>query len=268
MVRIGDVWDDAADVLAGRARPLAALAGLTLVLPALVQATFGLASGAPARMNDPVGAVVALLAALVAIWGRLAITGVALDPDTTPAAARAQANQRLLPMLGVLVVLGAAGVLLLGPLLYAMGAAGLDWTALSTGSQAKLPPLGPGAQVYGLALFLFALWAVARIKLLLMPVVAAEGRIIGAIGRGVELTRGLTWKLIGVVVLYYVVVGVCMVAAASVFGLLFRLLLGAGAAQFCTALVAALVGAALDVVAVVFAARLFAAATGAGRIAA
>lgn len=258
MVRIGNVWDDTTDVLAGRAGLLLPLAGLTLALPAIVQSALAIFGGAKALT-----AVVALIVAVIALWGRLAITGIALDPATTAAQARSEAGRRLLPYIGVLIVLGAAGLVLVAPILYALNAAGFDWSAAAAGQKQKLPPLGPGIALYGIGLLVLAIWATARIKLLLAPVVMAEGRRIGAIGRSVQLTRGLTWKLIGVVLLYYVVLGVCVFAATSVTGLMFRLLLGADSAnlaRFLAGVVGVLVATVFDVIAQVFAARLHAAA--------
>lgn len=91
-----------------------------------------------------------------------------------------------------------------------------------------------------------------------------ERRVIGAIGRAAALSRDMTWRLIGVVLLYYVVLWVCVLATTAVAGLLFRLLLGGGAwAGLLATVASAAVGAAFDTIAQVFAARLYVAVAGA-----
>ncbi len=66
-------------------------------------------------------------------------------------------------------------------------------------------------------LALVVLWVSARL-LPINAVVALERRGIGAIRRAFELTRGMTWKLIGVLILYAIVAGVAVSAAQFVVG--------------------------------------------------
>ncbi len=271
MARIGDVWDSTTDVLAGRTSLLAAFAGGALFLPAALQAAVRAFTARPASGMSVATAVVVVVVAVIALWARLAITAVALHPETNGGQAQVQAARRLLPMIGALLVLAAAGIVLLIPILVVLTRAGLDWTALGAGGRASLPVLTGGSmwfmRLYLPALVVLALWVVARVKLLLGPVVLEERRVIGAIGRAAALTRGMTWKLIGVILLYYVVLWVCVLAATALSGLLFRLLLGSGAwTGFLATIVGAAVGVTLDTVAQVFGARLYAAtaATGGG----
>lgn len=273
MTTIGDVWDSTTDVLAGRARVIVPLALGALLLPAVVSAAV---SGWMVRAGGGaiVAAIVTLVVALVGLWGRLAITAVALDPGTTAPVARSRAARGLLPLIGVLFVLAAAGIVLLLPLLFALRAAGFDYAAMRASGQFSLPVLTGAsmwfARFYVVALVALALWVVARVKLLVAPIVLAERRVIGAIGRAVALTRGMTWRLIGVVVLYYVVLWVCVLAVTAVAGLAFRLLLGADAKAtvgFLATILGAAVGTTFDTIAQVFAARLYAALTGPARAA-
>lgn len=268
MATIGDVWDSTTDVLAGRARAIAPLAIGALFVPVVLGAAASAFTVRPDGGTSAFAAIVTTVTAVVALWGGLAITAVALHPDTTTAQARSQALRRLLPLIGVLFVLAAAGIILLLPLVVVVTRAGIDWTAMSASGRIRLPELTGGAlwfaRLYLLALAVLALWAVARVKLLLAPVVLAERRVIGAIGRAAALTRGMTWKLIGVIVLYYVVLWVSVLAVTAVAGLGFRLLLGSDAKAlvgFLATILGAAVGTALDTTAQVFAARLYAAVT-------
>lgn len=166
MATIGDIWDSTTDVLAGRAGVIVPMAAGALVLPAVGQAaTRAFTMGADGR-GSTAAMVVTIIVAIVALWGRLTITGVALHPGTTGAEARAQAGRRLLPMLGALLVLGAAGIVLLIPYVVVLTRAGIDWTALAASGKVTLPVLGRGAtlftSLYGLALAALALWVVAR----------------------------------------------------------------------------------------------------------
>ena len=273
MATIGDVWDSTTDVLAGRSREIVPIALGALLLPALVSAALGGAAAGPvtgtATAAGAVGAVVAVVTGTIALWGRLAITAVALDPTTDSKQARAQATRRLLPMIGVLLVLAAAGIVLLMPLVVVLIGAGLDYPTLAATGRVRVPTMSGGAmwfvRLYSLALVVLALWVVARIKLLAASVVLAEGRVIGAIGRAAALTRGMTWRLIGVVVLYYVVLGVVVLATSWVAATVFRLALGPdsqGTVAFLAGAFGAAVGAALDTTAQVFAARLYVALAG------
>lgn len=254
MVKIGDVWDSTTDVLAGRAALLAPFVAGALVLPGLVQAALtGLAPG-----SSGLAGLLMIATALIALWGRLAITAIAMDPDTDAGAARSQATRGLPRLLGALLVLGAAAIVLFVPVFYAMTAAGFDWAALGEGRRPAMVALGPGANLYVVGLLALALWANARIRLLLTPVILAERRTVGAIGRAVNLTRGLTLKLIAVVILYYGVLLVCGLAVGIVFGSVFRLILPPGVAAFIGAALGVVVTALFDTVAHVFGARLYA----------
>lgn len=269
MARIGDVWDDTTDVLASRARLIVPLAVGALFVPAVVSAAASAFTVRPDGGTSALAAIASLVTSVVALWGGLAIIAVALRPDTTAAEARSQALRRLLPLIGALFVLAAAGFVLLLPFVVVLNRAGMDWAAMSATGRFSLPTLTGGAmwfaRLYLLALAILGLWVIARVKLLLAPVVLAERRVIGAIGRSAALTRGMTWKLIGVIILYYIVLWVSVLAITRVGGLSFRLLLGGDAKAMVGFLATALgagAGTALDTTAQVFAARLYAALTG------
>lgn len=263
MTRITSVWDSTAAVLSGRIGVLATVALLAFFLPSVAQAAVesfaGKSAGAAALR-----AAIMLLTMIASLWGTLAIIGVA--GDQARARASAAATARLPAALLLLLVLVAASILLALPAIAAMWAGGYDFAAaFAQAGSARQPPLPLGVNVflffYGLVITLAALAFYARMFPLL-AVVLHERRRIGAFGRSWRLTSGMTWRLIGVALLF---VGVFLVAALAVQSVVFivaLLLLGAegnSVAEFIAAVAAAVVGAMFSTVVAVFGARLWAA---------
>lgn len=271
MVKIGSVWDSTTDVLAGRAALLVPLAALTFFLPAVLQNALKLYGGTSPGIAVA-GLFVGIAILLISLWGQLATLAIASDPNTTLQTAGQRATRRLPADLLVLLVLGGLALLLFVPIVIALTATGYDFAALSAWNGAgPLPPLSPGAAafvgLYVLILIAGGLWVSARL-FLVNAVVLNERRGIGAIGRSFQLTRGLTFKLIGVALLFVVVFLVAALAAQSVVGLVARLLLGPAnitTAKFLAAVAGAALMAAFTVVVQVFAARLYAAVRDAGQ---
>ena len=268
MTTISKVWDSTTEVLGGRIGMIAPVALLTAFLPGLISA----AHTSYGTSTTPGYAIATLAIALVTlvltIWGQLVILAIATDPATTGPSARAQATARLLPTLGVTLVLVIGFVLLLVPMILAVAFSGIDLTALSAATAATMPRMPAGTNtfllLYTLALIVVGLIVTARL-MLTNAVVLHERRGLGAIGRSVVLTRGLTLKLIGVVILFTIVLGVSTMAAQSVSGLIFRLILGAdgvATATFLAAAVGSLVSAGFTALAYVFTARLYVATKG------
>lgn len=271
MVKIGSVWDSTTDVLAGRAALLVPLAALAFFLPAVLQNALMLYGGTSPGVAVA-GLFVGIAALLISVWGQLATLAIASDPSTTLQTAGQRATRRLPADLLILLVLGGLTLLLIVPIVIALSATGYDFAALAAWNGTDdLPPLAPGAAafvaLYALVLVVGGLWVMARL-FLVNAVVLNERRGIGAIGRSVQLTRGLTLKLIGVAVLFIVVFLVAFLAAKSVVGLVARLLLGPAnitTAQFLAAIAGAALTASFTVVVQVFAARLYAAVCGYGQ---
>lgn len=269
MIRIGDVWDSATAVLAGRAGLLTPIALLAFLLPAVAQAALT-AYAIKSTGVAAVGAVLSIVALVATLWGQLATVAVASDPRTTRAQATAAATARLLSALLVTLVLVAVAIVAVLPIAVALWSTGFDFRAASgQAGGAGGPPMPVGAAMfsffYGLVLTGVGLWLTARLALL-NPVILNERRGIGAIGRSMQLTRGLTWRLIGVILLFLIALLVASFAAQSVVFIIIRLLLGSAriaTATFIGAIAAAAVTAAFTTVASVFAARLFAAVTAA-----
>jgi hypothetical protein len=265
VVRIGDVWDSTTDVLAGRSGVLVPIAALAFALPPVVQAGVRLYGGASPGMAL-LASLIGLVGLVATLWGSLAVAAVASDPATTRADAGRLAGARLGKGLVVVLVLIAAAILLTLPIVFALALTGFDFRAAAAAQAAgQMPAIAPGARpfvsLYGLALVALGLWAGARLFLLYV-VVLIEKRGIGALGRSVQLTRGMTAKLVGVVVVLTIGYLVASMAAQSVVGLAARLALGpenAATALFLATIAGAVLTAAFTTIIQVFAARLYAA---------
>ena len=265
MVRIGNVWDSTTDVLVGRAGLLLPIAALAFFLPSAVQGAMGAYAGTSVGVAA-LGSLIGLAVLAAALWGQLAIVAVASDPGTTGGDAAATANRRLPAMLLVTLILIAATIAAVLPILAVLTAGGFDWAAFSARAGSSAAPAVPAGAalfcfLYGLLLSIIGLWVGARL-FVLAPVVLNQRRGVGAIARSFRLTRGLALKLVGVAILFVIVLLVAALAAQSVLFVTVRLLLGPAhlpTATFLGDLAAGAVSAAFSTIAAVFAARLYAA---------
>ncbi|MFS0771811.1 hypothetical protein [Sphingomonas sp. 1P08PE] len=262
-VRMGAVWDRTVEVLRGRAGILGPIAATAIFLPAIVNNALT-AFATPGSPTVAVLTMVVALAVLVAnVWGQLAMLAVATHPATTRADAGRQATQRLLPAVGVLLLLGVIFALAMLPVAFALLKAGVN---LTNRAAMQTMPAGVGGFVglYSLVLLVVILIVAARL-ILLNPVVLNERRGVGALMRSVQLTRGMTFRVIGLMILFGVVVLIPTLAIQSIVGLMLRLILGANGvpvAAFVAAAAGAAVTTAFTVVAAAFTAQLYVAATG------
>ncbi len=267
-VGIGAVWDTAVEAVRGRLGLLVPIAALTLFLPGVIQAALALyvggASGDVPVSPGPVAALLrfALTLGLLTLtfWGALAITAITGDPAVNVAEARRRASARLLPLLGVSIVLGLVLSLLIVPVVVALVRSGANMTAMGSGT---MPTLSTGVStfvgLYSLLITVVLIWLLARL-LPLVPVVLNERLGLRAIARSFRLTRGLALKLVGALVLYAIVLFVATSAAQWVTFIPLRLLLGGeriGVATFGAAIVGALVGAMFSLLAYAFTAQLY-----------
>ncbi len=138
---------------------------------------------------------------------------------------------------------------------------GLDLEAVAAGETNNIN-IGYAAGIagYELLLVVIGLWLAARLTVI-VPVIVAEGRLLGAIGRSWQLTRGTTLKIVGVLILYVVVAIVASLATTLVFGSVFKLVAGRGdgvsLASVLTTIVVGVVQTGFVVVAAVFVAQLY-----------
>lgn len=264
-VKIGDVWDRTTEFLGDC---------LTLVLPLALVAMFVpttvMASLSELRPTAPVWlawvlVLLQIVFAILALWAQLAITALAIDP-ALKGRMREAATQRLLPAIAVCVPPFLIVAIILGVQFFVFARmSGIDLAQLSAG-QVNVAQLNPPA---GTVLFFALLMIVETVALLLLlarllpltAVVVAERRRLGAYARTLQLTRGMTWKLVGVLFLYGGVAWVASRAATTVFGLILWIVAPTdgtiSVASVLTATVAAAVDTGFAVLASVFCAKLY-----------
>lgn len=260
-VTMSGVWDRTAEFLGDNLATVFAIAAPTILLPSAVQEILTpLEPGAGPGLKLTLG-LVALIVSVIGLWGQAAIIALALEPALGRSGALGRAGRRLLPLIGISLLLLLALVLALAPVLGLLAAGGADLAQLAAGMS---PTLSPGAglliALYVLVLLPIIAWLAARLATV-SAVVIAERRGIGAIGRSWRSTRGLAARIVGVFVLFGIVALVAVLAAQTVFGSIFRLALGNGdavnAATVLTALVVALVSTGLSVAICAFIGKLY-----------
>ncbi|TCQ00016.1 glycerophosphoryl diester phosphodiesterase family protein [Sphingomonas sp. PP-F2F-A104-K0414] len=263
MVKMGTVWDRTIEVLNGRTGMIAPIAVLSILVPSVIRDGY-VAFSTPGTMSFAlIGSVLAIGTLVAMLWAQLAIVAIASDPGTDAAAARRQAGARVLPALGITALITLIAALLAVPPVIVLVQSGFDFSAAANGSSVQMTPPTAGAAgftaLYGIAYLLLAIWIGARL-VLLNPVILNERRGIGAIRRSVQLTKGLTWRIIGVLILFAIVMLVSTWAAQSVTGIIFRLALGAdgiATATFLSGIAATIVTTAFTALAAVFTAQLY-----------
>lgn len=261
------VWDRTAEFLSDNLAALMPIVLLGLFVPLTLLGNLMPLMKNDGAMADVTIGVIVLFLSLVTIWGGIAITALAFDPPAGRGAAVATANRRLLPVLGISLLTTVLVLLLALPIGVALGMSGVDMTALAGGRQ-PAPPTNPGAAaalsfvgLYVLFLIPFLLWVYARFVLLITPIMVMERRGFGVYARAFVLTRGIGWKVVGLVLLYGIVSWVASSAANAVFGSVFRLLIGGeGAvtlASVLTHIVVAATSTLFSVLSVAFVAKLY-----------
>lgn len=189
----------------------------TVVLPAALRDALSAygpdgAAGAAAR-------IASVLVLPAAIWGSLTIAALAADPPTTPMQARRAAARRLVPVTTAVLAMAAAiiGALLpfwwimtdqLDPGWFPPGRNGVD---VATGEQIVVT-------LYLPALALLATLLASRL-LLFGPAMLGGAGGLDAVRRSWRLTRGRTWRLVGVVLFGGIMFGVACEAALTIVGL-------------------------------------------------
>ena len=224
MVKMSTVWDRTAEFLTDNLGAILPIALLAYLVPFSITGSFE-----PIRINAETQLavtlqLVSLAFSILAVWGSLTIIAMTLGTDAS--AAGAVGARRLVPALVVALVVVVAMIALLAPVLLLLLAAGTDLMALSRGDLNQITPASAGiVALYSLVAFPVLVWLTARL-VLLNPLIVAEKRMLDAIPRSWNLTRGLTMRVIGVTLLYFLVSGVAVLATQMVFGSIFRLVAG------------------------------------------
>lgn len=269
--RIGSVWDSTQQVLAGRAGMLIPFAAIGFVLPSLLQILVLPQGGAaPGGNVSGLGLAITIFSLVLGVWAQLAIMALATHPATTTAEASRAGLHRFLPVLGLALAIGFAVAIAALILIVGLVAFGFDLTAAMAvnGDPTRMPPMPGGAAIfvtlYMLVALPLAVWLSARL-MLTYAVVLNERLGLGAFRRSIALTRGMTWRLIGVTILFVIVMLVSVLAVQGVAGAVFRLAFGPdrlGLVLALTGLLGSLVSAAFMTLAYVFIARLYVATAG------
>lgn len=260
MVSMGTVWDRATEFLSDNLSAIFPLALFAIFVPLSISQSLEplTKSGGPAAMGFNLASIGL---SVVSLWGQVAIMALALDALGGRAGATATANRRLLPVIGVSLVLFIGFFVLLLPFGIALGLSGFDFQAAMAGGKAALPPAaGLFLGLYSLLFVVILIWLAARL-LLVTPTIIMERHGIGAIGRSFTLTRGVQWKIIGVLLLYVIVLLVSYLAAKFVFGSIFGLIAGGDApvtvGSVLTSIMVSVVLTAFTVLAAAFTAKLY-----------
>jgi len=262
-VKMGTVWDRTIEVLNGRTGMIASIAVLGILLPTVVRDGFVAFSSRANPVSMLIGVALTIVALVAMIWAQLAIVAIATDPAVDAASARRRGGARVLPALGITVLLTIVALLLAVPPIVVLVQSGFDFAAAANGSSARMTPPSVGAAsftaLYGLAYLLVLLWIGARL-VLLNPVILNERLGVGAIRWSIQLTKGMTWRIIGVMILFLIVLMVATGAAQSVTGIVFRIVLGADSvatAAFLAGVAGSVVTTAFTALAAVFTAQLY-----------
>lgn len=216
MVNMGNVWDRTAEFLSANMRALLPIALIALLVPNAINLLVG---GAGATINGYVVQGYALICALIALWGQLAVAALALDPAGGRSRAMADATASFgRAVAAMLIVLAIIAVLAL-PIVGVFVASGIDLTALRSGTAQADLSRGKAlfVSLYGVLLGIVVIVATIRLALL-YPVIVAEGGIVAAIKRAWALSWGMVWKMIGVWLLFGLVYVVANAAVTSGIG--------------------------------------------------
>ncbi|MEG3177980.1 hypothetical protein U1872_17190 [Sphingomonas sp. RB3P16] len=258
------IWDRTTEFLDDNRGALAPVVLFGLFVPLGLLGTLMPLMRSGGTQGDWALGLIVLLMALVTSWAGLVITALAFDPGGGRAAAVALANRRLLPVLGIGVVTLLAVFVLTLPIGIILGMSGMDMTALSSGRMAPNEVNGGAlliATFYAFVLGLLLFWAYARLVVLIPPIMLLERRGLGVYRRAFNLTRHIAWKVIGMLLLYFLLSWVASMAARTVFGTIFALLIGGEGtitlASVLTQFVVAAVSTLFSLLAAVFVAKLY-----------
>lgn len=263
MVSMGTVWDRATEFLSDNLSAIIPLALLTIFVPAAISqsiAPLGVLSATAAFEVQ----VVSLVLSLVSLWGKIVIIALALDAAAGRESAIATANRRVLPIIGIMLILGVGVIILFLPFAIPLLASGFDFQAAMTGGKPEIPSGVAGFLFLYLLFFCAALlWLAARLALV-TPTMIMERRGMGVFVRSFKLTRRFQWKVVGVIILYGIVSIVSFLAAKLVFGSILGLIAGGDGpvtvATVLTAILVSVVLTAFSVLAAAFTGKLYLAA--------
>jgi hypothetical protein len=266
MVKMGTVWDRAAEFLTDNLPAILPIALLAYFVPLTIQGSF-----APVIEDASFGLalvlrLISLAFAVLSLWGSLTLAAMVLGGEGDPGTI---GMRRLPAALLVWILVLVLFCLLFLPVVGALIAGGTDPASLARGIRPEIPKvIAWPLTLYSVAALGVVMWISARL-VVVAPVIIAEKRALGAIARSWKLTRGITWRVIGVTLLYVMVSTVATLAAQTVFGSIFQLVAGPGGglslSGVLTSITVAAVQTAFSVIVPAFTAKLYLALTAAER---
>ncbi len=210
---ISTAWDESKRVFATDSRALSAVALALLVLPSATLGTVApqsLMGIAPTEIGPTLIAIAVMLIGLV---GRVTIARIAIGPSAMLSSALAESARRALAAAGAFLLFMIPVALLMAPFIPAVLANPTD------------PP--PAATVAFLLIFLVAFALGVRLLSMVIPAAADQGLgPIALLKRSWSLTRGHWWKLIGLLLLFFLASAVAVRAVGSVLGSILILVSG------------------------------------------
>ncbi|RYD59610.1 MAG: hypothetical protein EOP60_01965 [Sphingomonadales bacterium] len=226
---MGTVWDRTAEFLSDNIAAILPIALLAFFVPASIEGNFQAAMEGASPELILTLRIVQLAFGLLSLWGSLTITVMALDMAGIENAGRL-AGKRLPAALLVAVVCIAAMFVLLLPIPAVLSANGIDMMAIAQGRDFDLGTgLAGFVAIYLIVLAGLLLWVGARL-VVTTPVIVREGRWLSALTQSWKLTRGVAWRVIGVMLLFVLISWVSILAANTVFGSVFALIAGGDSA--------------------------------------
>lgn len=230
MVKMGAVWDRTMKFIGANTGAVVTIALAAIFAPTLVGQALQLALADGANAGAAAVAVfISLAATIVSLLGQIALVALAIDATLGVGGAFAVGGRRLLPVIGVSLVMLLLFMLLFLPVFAVVFGSGADWALIQAGDPAGMPEISGGTAIfvglYSLALLPVMFWLFARLSVLL-PVIVWERLGLGAITRSFRLTSGYALKIIGVYILFIIIFFVASLAIGGVFGAIFALAAG------------------------------------------
>jgi hypothetical protein len=202
---ISRAWDEARGTLKANNAALVSVALAFLILPATVFGTISpRATTGIAGLGGTTSALM-LAVLLIGLIGRIGIARIAMGPPTTVQDALRRSVTRTPAVAAAFLIVLLPAALLMAPFLMQM----LENPAN--------PP--PGASLAVFAIGVVTIIVSVRLLALVIPAAAAEdGGPIALLRRNWRLTKGSWGRLLGFVLLLYIVGGIAGIAAGSVIG--------------------------------------------------
>jgi len=261
MAKMGTVWDRTAEFLSDNLGAVLPVALLAFFVPASIEGSFQAAKAGAGTALALSLYLVQIAFGILSIWGSLTISAMALDMADVRGAGRI-GRDRLLPALAVSVLIFAAMFVLALPVPLALQLGGYDVMEIARGNNVSLSPqIAGGIALYMLVALCLILWIGARL-FVTNPVIVREKRMFSSLRQSWKLTRGMTWRIIGVILLFALISWVSILAANMVFGSIFTLVAGGPAdgislAGVLTSVVVAAVQTGFTVLVPAFTAKLY-----------